>query len=200
MSDMWEIDLRGQTVDSLDRVDVGPGWYWATLKRADTDPQSGKLETAWDVELPGGRRGTVRDNYNSPAYEHDEQKRINLARRFATWAKRVGLVTAQDNGKVLSLDPSLAVGTRRIICVISEKFTREDGTEGMVSKIPWAAIYTDDRPEIPAEVRVALGLMPLPGQVAPAVSKKPGPKPKVQTAATTLAQPAAAAKHDPLDL
>lgn len=200
MSDMWEIDLRGQTADNLDRVDVGPGWYWATLKRADTDPQTGKLETAWDVEMPGGRRGTVRDNYNSPAYEYDEQKRLNLARRFATWAKRVGLVTAADNGKVLILDPSLAVGTRRVICVISEKYVRDDGTETMTSKIPWAAIYTEDRPEIPAEARLALGLAPLPGQVAPAEKKKPGPKPKLQLAAPPLAKPSAAPGYDPLDL
>lgn len=186
MSDMWEVDLTGQTAESLDRVDVGPGWYWATLKLANTDPHSGKLETVWDVDMPGGLRGEVRDNYNSPAYEYDAQKRLTLARRFSTWAKRIGLVSAADNGKVLSLDPSIAVGTRRVIHVIVETYIKEDGKEGKASKIPWAAIYTVDRPEIPVEARVALGLPPLPGQMPANSAETPGRKPKLPSSATTL--------------
>ena len=70
-------------------------------------------------------------------------------------------------GKVFSFDPAKLIGIQRVI-----KITRGPGKDKPAdsrhfSNIDYGCYYALDRPEIPVEERLRMGLALLPGQVAP---------------------------------
>jgi len=184
---MWDGDFTGQTPETMDDSKAPVGWHLATCIKAQEDPKTGKLETAWRIDSLLGKGSLVNEQYNNPSIAQTEKEMAGQAKRFRIWAIRTGLIAKESAGKRVQIDPTKAVGVQRVLHLIEDEYTNDAGKTIKTVKIEYAGIFPTDRTEIPVEARQALGLPLLPGQTPPALYADPkapakGPPPPAQTA------------------
>lgn len=158
-----DIDLEEyETEEALEKPDgVPPGWYRATITDVDKDPKSGAIILKFEV-CDGEHAGQkIEERLWDPSKSGGDAKKEDFSRkRRAIFARRIGLLGADDFGKKVSVDWLKAVGHTVAINVKERKYKDNAGNEKIARNIDFAGIFQPDDQRVPEEIR---GAAPPPG-------------------------------------
>jgi hypothetical protein len=169
----FEFDVPDQDPEADEmNCKVTAGFHLARVARTWTDKQ-GKLKIAWEIESPPWKGHVVIDSFANPALAMTQEEQAGQVRRLWLFAYRMGQCKKEDRGKRLALNEAALVGVRRVIEVERRRNSKKPDDTREYSNIAYDGRWDLDRPEIPVEDRIRLGLALLPGQVAPSAAASP---------------------------
>lgn len=172
MTTNWNLDFGGQTIDAVDKSAGTPpdGYYRAKLTEAMPDDDH-RLEFKFTIchGLQAGRK--VSGKLNNPGLADTPEHRESALKKARVWAVRLGLVPKEAEGKVASVNWSLAYGREVVVKVSSKTYKKkkdgvETGETGTWQEIDYAGVYPLDHADLNGPTRTELGLPLLPGQSA----------------------------------
>lgn len=194
----FSVDL---TDDSPEGVDTGgrvpAGWYRAFVHDVVDDVKSGKTMIAFRITAGSQKDATVYERLSDPdLVESEKGKRVSLT-RIKLFASRLGLIKADAFGRQADGDFVDAIGTECVIQVVHRPYPdKTTGAPQVSVELDFAGIYPLDHAKIPADVRKALGLPPLPSPLFDAAESGAKPATPGQKKAAAIA----AAAHAPTSI
>lgn len=158
-----EIDLTGiGNPDEAEANRIPPGYYLAEVTDHFEDQKSDYAGSyRFEITLKGatffaGRK--LNYNYSDPGQISDPKKADGAKARVRMLASRLGLVKADDFGRAVPINFDDAIGAQLVVQV--EARPSKDDLAKVYANIAYAGLFPLDHPDIPAEVRTAIGLPP----------------------------------------
>jgi hypothetical protein len=164
---------------------VASGYHMATTERAHVD-KDGRLNIVWRIESAPWAGHVIADKYLLPSMCMTQEALPECIRRYWIVLYRLGLVTKEQRGQPINLELPKLLGIRRVLHVKREPSKKNPTDPKLWSNIVYGAIWSTDRPEIPVEDRIRLGLPLLAGQTPPKLFDTP---PAVVTPPVPVANP-----------
>lgn len=167
MSNGWDLNFAGQTIDDVDKSGGNPpdGYYRVKADKVEHDPEDGSMKFSFKIThgVQSGR--IVRGKLSNPRFAETPEKAKTIADRAKIWAVRMGLVPKDAEGKTANVDFTQAIGRDLVVKVKTRTF---DGNKGKVEfqEVEYAGVYPLDHHDLDGPTRTALELPLLPGQSA----------------------------------
>lgn len=163
---VWEDDTTGKSMSELDGAHIVPGYYFAEIFKEEVEDKT--AAEVLHVRITGPTfAGAIKEvKMNNPKYENDPKKQDELRRRSRSVAVRTGVLPKDTPPGPVKFDWSRAVGWKGLFVIVADPKTQEDGKVINYTKPDYLPFFPLDHDAIPVEVRHALGLKLLPGQVA----------------------------------
>jgi hypothetical protein len=154
LTDLTEADLEGGG-------GVAPGRYHAQVTGVSQEADGRTPYLALKLlVLAGTVAGQTGLTHTERLYLSDK-----ATKRLAIFARRLGLISADDFGSRTRPDWEAAVGRQVVVEVVEESYTKTDGTKGKSSKLTFAGIWpvTDERvKDVPKDAQALAGNGPPP--------------------------------------
>lgn len=188
MSNGWDLNFGGQTIDDVDKSGGNPpdGFYRCKVHEATTDAEDGSMSFKFKVCYGNQMNRIIKGKLKNPRFAEDPEKAATMASRAKIFGVRLGLIKKEDEGKTVNCDYTKAVGVECVISLKSRTFDGRDGGKVTYQDIDYAGIYPLTHQDLDGPTRVSLGLPLLPGQSATdAKAGKPAKGGKVEPGAAS---------------
>ncbi len=167
MGQNWDLDFSGETPEQVDLAAgrIPDGWYRAILAASEDDLESGakKLQFKVSQGLHAGKK--ITQTLWHPRFAPDEEKAKSAMQKARIFAVRMGLVPREAKG-AFTMNFDAALNKEFVVKV---KTFKSEKTGKEFAELEYSGVFPFDHRDIPADVRVALGLSPLAG-AAPATA------------------------------
>ncbi len=177
-----KLNLKEDKFEDLGNARPSIGWYKATIEDVKENNETGNYEFDFRITGPTFSGAIHKEFLNNPETATTDKAQQYALRKCKDWAKRLGLITAEDCGRDdVEIELAKAVGMEVVVRLKDGSYTGNDGKLREKLEIDWAP-YPLDHQGISADARKLLGLPLLPGQVLAADQPKPGRKPREKAA------------------
>jgi hypothetical protein len=173
------LDLSNDDFDAMDPARLAAGWYRAKLDKLWDDEKDGKTCLRFQVTAGPFNGSFITWKLGNPELAGTIGKQIKAYERLKALGKRLGTIYKDEQGRAALRDWQTALGGAYVIKVEEREYEKEDGGKGQAVEMAYLGVYPLDHPEIPAAIRLKLGLPLLPGQSPPEAGspvEKPGPR------------------------
>jgi hypothetical protein len=183
----WKLNLKDDRYDDLGNAKPTIGWYKATIDDVKENSETGNMEFDFRITGPTIGGAVHKEFLNNPELQSTEKATAYAIRKSKDWAKRLGLLTREDEGREdFEAEWANAIGKEVVIRLKDGSYTAGDGSRRERVEVDWAPFPLDHQ-GVPADARQLLGLPLLPGQVLSKdqpkpVSRKKGKEPPAAAA------------------